>query len=211
MAPFQRERTNFYSICYFGSLIRFAHFIYYASGGTLLLASPVGPSLIFYHSDFWTTFFLWKTELPWNFSLWWNSFHLSGLLRHLWIALKNRVCPEFTGLNIYSNLIIQNFDQLAHALKNRVYPEIFHCIELFLSFRIFEEVALALKTECVMKFFIAINILVTFRMFEQLLLALKNSVSWIHCIECIFHPSEFWTTCACLKKELALKIFTALK
>jgi len=87
------------------------------------------------------------------------------------------VCPEFTGLNIYSNLIIQNFDQLAHALKNRVYPEIFHCIELFLSFRIFEEVALALKTECVMKFFIVINILVTFRMFEQLLLALKNSVS----------------------------------
>ena len=27
IAPFQNERTNFYSICYFGSLIRFAHFM----------------------------------------------------------------------------------------------------------------------------------------------------------------------------------------
>jgi len=45
----------------------------YASGGTPFLASPVGPSLIFYHSDFWTTFFLWKTELPWNFILRWNQ------------------------------------------------------------------------------------------------------------------------------------------
>jgi len=27
IAPFQHERTNVYSICYLGSLIRFAHFI----------------------------------------------------------------------------------------------------------------------------------------------------------------------------------------
>ena len=90
-------------------------------------------------------------------------------------ALKNRVCPEFTVLNIIF-LIIQNFEQLAHALKNRVCPEILHCIAIFLSFRIFEELALALKTEFVMKFFAVFNILFTFRMFEQLLLALKNRV-----------------------------------
>jgi len=65
---------------------------------------------------------------------------------NLWLALKNRVCPEFTVLNIYIVLIIQNFEQLAHALKTRVCPEILHCIEIFLSFRIFEELALALKT-----------------------------------------------------------------
>jgi len=40
------------------------------------------------------------------------------------LALKNRVCPEFTVLNIY-----------------------------FLSIRIFEQFALALKTEFALKFF----------------------------------------------------------
>ena len=111
----------------------------------------------------------------------------------MWIALKNRVCAEFTVLNIYIYiyLIIQNFEQLAHALKKKVFPASFYCIEIFLSFRIFEELALALKTEFVIKFFAVFNILFTFRMFEQFLLALKNSVSLIHCIECIFYPSEF--------------------
>ena len=80
----------------------FCTFHDYAKGGTPFFASSVVPSLIFYHSDFWTTFFLWKTELAWNFSLWWNIFYLSGLLSNLWIALKNSVCPEFTVLNIYT-------------------------------------------------------------------------------------------------------------
>ena len=116
----------------------FCTFHDYGRVGTPFLASPDGPSLIFYHSDFWTTFLLWKTELPWNFSLCWNIFYLSRLLRNLWLALKNRVCPEFTVVNIYIYifLIIQNFEQLAHALKNRVCPEILHCIEILLSFRI---------------------------------------------------------------------------
>jgi len=55
----------------------------------------------------------------------------------------------------------------------------------------------------------------------------KQSVPWIHCIECIFYPSEFWTTCACpenfpcieirifevalaRKTEFSLKFFTVL-
>jgi len=79
----------------------FCSFHDYAKRGTPFLASPDGLSLIFYHSDFWTTFLLWKTELSWNFSLCWNNFYLSGLLSNLWLALKNRVCPEFTVLNIY--------------------------------------------------------------------------------------------------------------
>jgi len=113
-----------------------------------------------------------KQSCPETFhSLCWNIFYLSGLLSNLWLALKNRVCPEFTVLNI-----IQNFEQLAHALQTRVCPEILHCIEIFLSFRIFEELALALITEFVMKFFAVFNIPFAFRMFEQLLLALKNRV-----------------------------------
>ena len=36
----------------------------------------------------------------------------------------------------------------------------------------------------------------------------KQSVSWIHCIECIFYPSEFWTTCACPEKQSLPLIFS---
>jgi len=80
----------------------FCTFHDYARGGIPFLASPGGPSLIFYHSDFWTTFLLCETALPWNFSLqYWNIFYLSGLLSNLWLALKNTVCPEFIVLNIY--------------------------------------------------------------------------------------------------------------
>ena len=110
---------------------------------------------------------------------------------------------------IYIYLTIQNFKQLAYALKNRVCPEIFHYIETFLSFRIFEKLARAPKTEFVMKFFAVFKILFTFKKFEQLLLDLKNIVSWIHCIESSFRILNNlrlpWKT------EFALKIFTALK
>jgi len=78
------------------------------------------------------------------------------------LALKKRVCPEtFHCVEIffifqdfwatcacpekqsvpwihcieYIFLIIQNFEQHALALKNRVYPEIFHCVEIFFNFQ----------------------------------------------------------------------------
>ena len=57
----------------------FCTFHYYVRGGTPFLASPDGPLLIFYHSDFWTIFLLRKTELPWNFSLSWNIFIFQDL------------------------------------------------------------------------------------------------------------------------------------
>jgi len=80
----------------------FCTFHDYARGGTPFLASPVDPSLIFHHSDFWTTFFLWKTELPWNFLLWWNIFHLSRLLSNLWIAPEKQSVPWIHCIeNIY--------------------------------------------------------------------------------------------------------------
>jgi len=44
------------------------------------------------------------------------------------------------------------FKQLTLALKNRVCPE-FTVLEYLLSFRIFERLALALKTEFALKFF----------------------------------------------------------
>jgi len=45
------------------------------------------------------------------------------------------------------------FEQFALALKNTSCPDIFHSIEKFLSFRIFEQLALALKTEFALQFF----------------------------------------------------------
>jgi len=72
--------------------------------------------------------------------------------------------------------IIQIFEQLSCSVKQRCH-EIFHCSEIFLSFRNFEELTLALKTKFDMKIFAVFNIHFTFRMFEQLLLALENSVS----------------------------------
>jgi len=51
------------------------------------------------------------------------------VFEQLALALKNRMCPEFTVLNIYF-LSFRIFEQLALALKNNC-PEIFHCIEVF--------------------------------------------------------------------------------
>jgi len=49
------------------------------------------------------------------------------MFQQLSLALKKRVRPEFTVLNVF--FILQNFEQLALALKNRVCPENFHCID----------------------------------------------------------------------------------
>jgi len=64
-----------------------------------------------------------KHEVPWYPSLYWNIF----IIQYFWATCafpENRVCPEFTELNIY-----------------------------FLSLRIFEQLALALRTGFALKFF----------------------------------------------------------
>jgi len=115
---------------------------------------------------------------------------------------KQRV-PEFTVLNIF--FIIQDFEQLALALKNRVALKFFTVLKYFLSFRIFEQLALALKKRVALKIFIVWNILFTFRIFEQFALVLKSRVCprIFHCIEYVFFIiQDFWATCACpLKKQ----------
>ena len=183
----------------------FCTFHDYARGGTPFLAFPDGPSLIFYHSDFWTGAELggarggqlppksfawppqnfqvsfwksctdhWQLSLLQNWPLQWHpQMKMSGsapVFEQLSFTEKQS-CPETfhsdeiffifqdfwatcglpwkteCTLNslywIYIFQIIQNFEQLALALKNRACPENFHCIEI----TIFEELALALKTE----------------------------------------------------------------
>jgi len=98
--------------------------------------------------------------------------------------------------------------------KNWVCREIFHCIErIFYHSGFLSNLRLSWKTEFALKFFTAgpIEYTFTFRIFEQLAPALKNSVSWIKWIEYIFFTiQDFWASCACPEKRVALKIFTVL-
>jgi len=118
-------------------------------------------------------------------------------------------CIEY----IYIFLIIQNFEQLAHALKNRVSLKFFTALKYFLSFRIFEELAFAMRTEFVMKFFTVFNIPFAFRMFEQLLLALKNRACPEFTVLNIYFLSIRILNNLLLpwKTEFALNFFTVLK
>jgi len=79
------------------------------------------------------------------------------LFEQLALALKNRVCPEFTLLNIL--FYIQDFWATCAC------PEIFTVFKYFLSFRIFEQLALALKTEFALKVSTLLDILFTIQDF----------------------------------------------
>ena len=114
---------------------------------------------------------------------------------------EKQSCPEsFHCVEIF--FIFQDFEQLALALKNRVFPEIFRCIKYsfyikdfwaacaclknrvcpeftvfniyFLSFRILNNLRLPWKTEFALKFFTVLKYFLSFRIFEQLELALKT-------------------------------------
>ena len=126
------------------------------------------------------------------------------IFEQLALALKNRVCPEFTVLNI-DFLLFRMFEQLALALKTEFPLEFFTALNMyFLSFRIFEQLALALKNRVSLKIFTGWNILYTIRIFEQLTLALKKRVcpGIFHCIEYVFSIiQDFWATCACSEKQ----------
>ena len=104
---------------------------------------------------------LYGNYLYWLNILYWNFLHL---------ALEKSLpwnCPLYW---IYF-LPFRIFEQFALALKHRVCPENFHCIEYTFWFRIFEQHALALK---------------------------KQSMPWIHYIEYIFFIiQDFWATCDC--------------
>ena len=83
------------------------------------------------------------------------------------------MCPEFTLLNVY-----------------------------FLSLRILNNLRLPWKTESTLELFTVLKYFLSVRIFEQLVACPeKQSVPWIHRIECIFYPWEFWKTCACPEKQ----------
>jgi len=121
-------------------------------------------------------------RLPWKFSLHWNN-EFWGTCA----ALKTEFFLKyFTVLNIVFTFRI--FEQLVLALKKKVCPEFTVLNIYFLSFRILNYLRLPWKTEFTLKFFTALkyylsfrkyftvlNIVFTFRIFEQLELALNFS------------------------------------
>jgi len=67
------------------------------------------------------------------------------------VALKNRVFPEFTVLNIYF-LSFRIWNNLRLPCKTEFALKIFTVLKYFLSFRIFEQLELVLKTEFAQNF-----------------------------------------------------------
>ena len=127
--------------------------------------------------------------LYWMNILYWNFFHL---------ALEKSLpwnCPLYW---IYF-LPFRIFEQFALALKHRVCPENFHCIEYSFTFRIFEQLAFALKNKVCPEFTVLNIYFLSFRIFEQLALALKNRVALK-----FFIIKDFWATCACPENRVFL-------
>ena len=190
---------------------------------------------------FYLSGFLSNLRLPWKTRVYAEFLHCIEIFLsfrifdQIALALKNRVCPEFTVLNIY--FYHSEFWTTCACPENRVCPEIFTALKYSLSVRIFEQFALALKTEFVTKFFTALNIFFTIhRNFEQLCpCPEKQSVPWnfsldwnlfylsefwitsacpeielpciFHCIEYTFCSQDFWATCACPEKQSVPWIF----
>ena len=148
---------------------------------------------IFLHSGCLSNFCLpWKTECVLNSPYWiyFFSFRIFNNFRLPWkteFALKmytafkwgfwvtcacseNRVFPEIFHCIEYS-FTFRIFEQLVLALKNRVCPEFTLLTIYFLSFRILNSLRLPWKTESALEFF---TVLKNFLSFEQLVLALKN-------------------------------------
>jgi len=67
----------------------------------------------------------------------------------------------------------------------------------------FEQLALALKNRVVLNFFTVLKCVSSLRIFEQLALTLENGVcpEIFHCVGYNFYIKDFWATCACPEKQ----------
>ena len=119
--------------------------------GKELPSLPPSPSLTFHHSDFFTTFLPCKAEFSLKFFTVLKIVFTFRVFEQLVLALKNRVCPEFTVLNIYF-LSFRILNNLRLPWKTEFALPFFTLLKYFLFFRVFEELELALKTEFALNF-----------------------------------------------------------
>ena len=151
----------------------FCTFHDYGRGGTPSLASPDGTSLIFYHSEFWTTCACPEKQiLPWTF----HCNKIFFIFQKLWATCS---CPE-----------------------NRDALEFFMVLNILFTFRIFEQLALALKTEMPWNFSWYRTYFLHSGYLSNLRLPWKQRCPGIfHGIEHTFYIQDIWATCACPEKQ----------
>ena len=117
-------KDKIYSICYFGSLIRFAHFVIMV-GEELPSLPPLTVRHWFFIIQIFEQLSGPEKQSPWNFPLCWNIFYLSGLLSNLCLPWKEFVMKFFTAFKIL--VTFRMYEQLVLSLKNSV-PWC-HCVE----------------------------------------------------------------------------------
>ena len=183
----------------FWILTRFAHFMIML--GEELPCLPWRPVTDFLSFRFLNNFLSLKNRVALKLFTLMKYFYLSGLLSHLWIALKNRVCPEFTVLNIY----ISNHSEFRTTCACPEKQSLPWKFSLHWNNNFWGTCACS-ENRVFLKYFTVLNIVFTFRIFEQLALSLKKRVHWIHCIEYIFFILQNFE-----QPALALKFFTAMK
>ena len=114
----------------------------------------------------------WKQSLPWNFSLFWIYFLLIRSFEQLCACPEKQSCPKLTVLNIFFTFRI--FELPVLSLKNRVCPEIFHCIEISFIIQDFWATCACPENRVALEFFTVLKYLLSFGIFEQIVLALKT-------------------------------------
>jgi len=77
------------------------------------------------------------------------------------LTLKNRVWPGIFHCIEHVFFIIQDFLATCACPEKQSCPGIFHCSEIYFTIQDFEQLAVALKNRVVLKIFILLNIIFT--------------------------------------------------
>ena len=168
----------------------FCTFHDYGREGTPFLASTDGPSLIFSHSDFWTTFLPCKTALPCPVKH--EIFHcveIFFIFQDFWATCGlpwKTECALNSLYWIYIFLIIQNFEQLAHALKNRVSLKFFTALKYFYLSGFLRNLRLPWQQSLSWNFSLYLICFCIQDDWATVACPERQSVPWIHCIEYVF-------------------------
>jgi len=162
----------------------------------------------FYHSGFLSNLRLpWKTELTWNFWLYWNTFYHSRFLSNLRLPWKTRCA--LNSLYWINTFYHKDF------WATYACPEKQCCLKFFTLLRCFyhswylSNLRLPCKQSFALKIFTVLKYFLSFRIFEQLALALKNRVAlkFFTVLKMFFIIQDFWATCACPENSVCREIF----